>query len=112
MKKIVGFLFIVCGLVLIGIGSYDGFEKFEKELTSENESKYTGLYLSTGDSIIVNQVSEEKIRASINAKEYEFTNYGDYYENEESGFYIKFIDDELRLFKDGEMIKTLYKEKK
>ncbi len=113
MRKIIGALFVVVGLCLIGLGSFNEFEMFEQELIRDHKKSYfDGLYLTAGDSILVKSQSDKIIKVSINDETYEFVFNGNYYENKESGFYLLFSEDELTLFKDGEKIRTLHKEKK
>ena len=113
MKKIFGFLFMLFGLFLIGIGSYDGFETFSKELTREDKKSYfDGLYYASGDSVFVAQENDKVIKVSINNEAYEFVYNGEFYEDENSGFYLKIDNEELTLYKDGEVIRTLHKTEK
>ncbi len=113
MKKVIGVVLIIVGLFLIGLGSFNEFELFEEDLMRHNKKNYyDGLYLTSGDSIIVKSQSEDVIKVLINDETYSFVYNGTYYEDEYSGFYILFSDDELSLFKDGEKIRTLHKEKK
>ena len=113
MRHLIGTFFMAVGFVLIGIGTYDGFEKIGQDLISEHKkSYYDGLYLTAGDSVVVSSESESVINVLINDEMYEFTYNGECYENEYSGFYIVFANDELNLYKDGEIIRTLHKEKK
>ena len=113
MRKTIGLLLVFVGLFLIGLGSFNEFELFERDLMRNNKkSYYDGLYLASGDSILVTSKSEKIIKVLINDESYDFTYNGSYYENEYSGFYIEFSNDEMSLYKDGEMIRTLYKEKK
>ena len=112
MKKIIGSFLIAVGLVLIGIGSYNGFEKFGNDLFAESKkSYYDGLYLAPGDSVMVTSEDKEVVKVLINSETYEFRYNGKYFENEYSGFYIYFTSDQLSIYKDGELIRTLYKEK-
>ena len=113
MKKGIGLSLIFIGLLLIGLGSFNEFELFEQDLMGSNKKNYyDGLYLTSGDTIIVTSKNEDVIKVLINDETYEFTFNGKYYEDEYSGFYILFSNDELSLFKDGEKIRTLHKEKK
>lgn len=113
MRQVIGMFFISVGLILIGIGTFDGFEKIGQDLISEHKkSYYDGLYLTAGDSIVVSSESDKVMNVLINDEMYEFTYNGEFYENEYSGFYIMFSNDELNLYKDGEKIRTLHKEKK
>lgn len=115
MRKVIGTLFMTLGLVLIGIGTFDGFEKFEKDLIRESKkSYYDGLYLTEGDCIVVSSDAENdnSLYVLINNDTYEFIFNGDYFINEDSGFYILFSYDQLILYKDGEKIRTLHKEKR
>ena len=110
MNKIIGTILIIIGLILIGIGTYEEFRNFEKVLISEGQNNYhDGLYVTSGDSITVSSVNDEIIDVLINNASYEFIYNGKYFENKKSGFYIIFTDNELALYKDGEMIRTLYK---
>ncbi len=112
MRKIIGLTFIVVGLVLVGLGSYDGFERYGQDLFAEDKKNYyDGLYLTAGDSITVYSENKDDLKVSINNETYEFYYNGKYYENKESGFYIIFDEDNLVLYKDGEQIRTLKKEK-
>ena len=113
MRKIIGTLFMTVGLVLIGIGTFDGFEKIGKDLMRDNKnSYYDGLYLTEGDCIMVTSEDSENIYVLLNNETYEFKYNGKYFINEDSGFYIVFSNEELLLYKDGEKIRTLQKEKK
>lgn len=112
MRQAIGMFFIAVGLVLIGIGTFDGFEKIGKDLISEHKkSYYDGLYITAGDTILVTSQDDKVISVLLNDETYEFVYNGEYYENEYSGFYIYFSNNELNLYKDGEKIRTLHKEK-
>ena len=113
MNKLFGSLFIIVGLSMIGIGSYNEFETIRKKLIGNNKqnSYNSGLYVASGDSILVTQDKEDIISVVLNNKKYEFKYNGDYFEDIESGFYIIFENDELNLYKDGEVIKKMQKEK-
>ncbi len=113
MRKFIAISFMIVGLLLIGLGSFNEFELFERDLMGNHKkSYYDGLYLTSGDSILVTSKSEDIIKVLINDETYDFIFNGKYYEDEYSGFYILFSNDELSLFKDGEKIRTLHKEKK
>ena len=113
MRKTIGLAFIFAGLLLIGLGSFNEFELFEQNLMGNHKkSYYDGLYLTSGDSILVSSKNDDVIKVLINDETYDFVFNGKYYENEYSGFYILFNGDDLSLFKDGEKIRTLHKEKK
>ncbi len=113
MKNIFGFLFTLTGLVLIGIGTYFGFEKFNKEFFSENnDSLYNGVYFASSDVISVEEENDNSIIVQINQETYKFLYDGEFFINQESGLYINFQDKKLILYKDGEKIKTLYKKYK
>ena len=110
MNKIIGTILIIIGLILIGIGTYEEFNGFSKTLISDGQSNYhDGLYVTSGDSIAVTSLSENVIDVILNNTNYQFTYNGSYYENKQSGFYINFSGNELALYKDGEIIRTLYK---
>ena len=110
MNKIIGTILIIIGLILIGIGTYEEFDGFQKTLISDGQNNYhDGLYVTSGDSIAVTSLNDEIIEVLINNANYEFIYNGSYYEDKQSGFYIYFNDDELALYKGGEMIRTLYK---
>lgn len=114
MNKAIGLLFIISGLVFVGLGMFDGFEKFDEYLSNNDHKRsyYDGLYLTQGDSIAVTSLSDNDLKVLINNETYEFVYNGEYYENKYSGFKIDFFNDELVLYKDGEKIRTLQKEKK
>ena len=110
MNKIIGAFFIILGLVLIGIGVFDEIRSLSKTLISESQTNYhDGLYITSGDTISVSSESEDVIHVILNSELYTFRYNGSYYEEKESGFYIIFTDNELALYKDGEIIRTLYK---
>ena len=112
MRKGIGLVFIIVGLIFIGIGAYNGFEIITNEFVFEsNKSYYDGLYLASGDTIVVDSLDLDHLNVTINNTTYLFTYNGDYYENKDSGFYIIFNDDKLVLYKDDEKIRTLTKEK-
>ena len=110
MNKIIGTIFIIIGLILIGIGSYQEFNEFGKLLVSDNQNNlHDGLYITSGDSISVTSQDNNVLEVVLNEKFYEFKYNGSYYEDKISGFYIIFTDDDLSLYKDGELIRTLHK---
>ena len=110
MNKIIGTIFIIIGLILMGIGTYEEFDNFQNTLISEGQKNYhDGLYVTSGDSITVTSLNSNEINVLLNNVNYTFIHNGKYYEEKESGFYIYFEDDELTLYKDGEEIRTLYK---
>ena len=112
MRKVIGTVFVIFGLLLIGLGTFNEFELFEQRLIRDNKkSYYDGVYLTSGDTVFVSSQNKETIKVSINDEAYEFIYNGQYYENKESGFYIIFSENDLTLFKDGEKIRTLQKEK-
>ena len=112
MRKGIGLFFITIGLTLIGIGAYNSFEILTQELIIDgSKSYYDGLYLAAGDTVVVDSIDLDNLNVTINNTNYLFTYNGDYYENEESGFYIIFNNNELVLYKDNEIIRTLTKEK-
>lgn len=112
MRNVIGLSFIVFGILLIGIGSYNGFEKYGELLANSNKnSYYDGMYIASGDTIKVSSEEKEVIKVLINTETYDFKYNGNYYENEETGLYIIFDKEKLILYKDGEEIRTLYKEK-
>lgn len=110
MNKIIGTIFIIIGLILIGIGTYGEIEEINKTTISQDNSNYhDGLYITSGDSMTVVSQSENVIDVVLNNIGYQFIYNGKYYEDKNSGFYIMFNGEELTLYKDGEMIRTLYK---
>lgn len=113
MKKLYGILFTFVGLFLVGIGSFIGFENYNIIFYGEeNNSLYTGVYYAASDLVSVTEEDNEKIIVQINQESYEFIFDGVYYTNEETGFYIKFIENKLTIYKDGEVVKTLYRKYK
>lgn len=110
MNKIIGALLIIIGLVLIGVGTYQEIESIGHSLFSESNSNYhDGLYITSGDSITVVSQNENTINVTINNDLYLFTYNGSYFENKKSGFYIIFSDNNLKLYKNGELIRELHK---
>ena len=110
MNKIIGTIFIIIGIILIGIGTYKEFNEFGKLLVSDNQSTYhDGLYITSGDSIYVSSQNKDVLTVVFNERYYEFVYNGKFYEDKDSGFYINFTDDELSLYKGGELIRTLHK---
>ena len=110
MNKIIGALLIIIGLVLIGVGTYQEIESIGHSLLSESNNNYhDGLYITSGDSITVVSQNENVINATINNDLYLFTYNGSYFENKSSGFYIIFSNDNLKLYRNGELIRELHK---
>ena len=111
MNKIIGAFFIIVGLILIGIGTYQEFNNISNLLVSETRDNnyYDGLYITSGDSITISSQSKDVMDVMINSDLYEFTFNGSYFENKNSGFYILFNDNELTLYRNGEEIRTLHK---
>ncbi len=111
MNKIIGAFFIIVGLILIGIGTYEEFSDLGNLLISESKDSnyYDGLYITSGDTITISSQSKDIMDVMINSDLYEFTFNGSYYENKNSGFSILFNDDELTLYRNGEEIRTLHK---
>jgi len=110
MNKIIGAFLIIVGLVLIGLGTYQEFESIGHSLISEGSNNYhDGLYITSGDSITVVSQGEDVMDVSINNDSYIFIYNGSYYENKSSGFYIAFSNNDLKLYKDGELIRILHK---
>lgn len=110
MNKIIGAIFIIIGLVLIVIGSYQEFNEFGDLLVSDNKSElHDGLYITSGDSITVTSQENDILKVVLNERVYEFEYDGLYYKDKLSGYYILFEDDDLRLYKDEELIRVLHK---
>ena len=110
MNKIIGAIFIIIGLFLIGIGAFEEIRSIGKTFISGGQSNYHDiLYITSGDTITVSSESENVIDVLLNNQLYVFKYNGSYYEEKESGFYIMFNERELTLYKDGEVIRTLYK---
>ena len=110
MNRIIGTIFITIGIFLIGIGTFEEFRSLGKTFISGGQGNYhDGLYITSGDTITVSSENENVLDVLLNNELYVFKYNGRYYEEKESGFYIIFTDNELALYKDGEIIRTLYK---
>ena len=108
MKNLYGILFTLIGLFLVGVGAYIGFENYNIKFYSEEKgSLYSGVYFAAGDIVNVIEEEQDKMFVEINQESYEFYYNGEYYVNQETGFYIIFSNDKLTIYKDGEEIKTL-----
>ncbi len=112
MRKKVGLAILLIGFVLVGIGSYEGFEIYDNYLKSSNiNSLYTGVYKSLDHDIEIVSADENKISVYINDNKYDFNLNGDYFENEILNYKIKLFNKELSLFIEGEEQEIFYKEK-
>lgn len=108
MKNLYGILFTLIGLFLVGIGAYIGFENYDVIFYSkERESLYNGVYFASGDIVNVLEEDDKTLEVVINQEPYLFTWNGEYFVNKENGFYVKFKNEMLTIYKDGEEIKTL-----
>jgi hypothetical protein len=112
MKKIISFTFIIVGLLLIGYGSFDFFEKYDKYLVTKNDSLHAGIYNADDESIVVQVVDKNLLEITINDETYDFSYNGKEYENGLLGLNVEFNGNNLILYKDGEELKTYSKEKK
>lgn len=112
MIKKVGLIVLLVGLVLVGVGSYEGFEMYDKYLKDSNTlSLYTGVYKSVDHDVEVVSASANTILVTINNESYEFSLNGDYYENDLLNYKIKMLNQSLSLFIEGEETEVFYKEK-
>ena len=98
MIKKVGLIVLLVGLVLVGVGSYEGFEMYDKYLKDSNTlSLYTGVYKSVDHDVEVVSASANTILVTINNESYEFSLNGDYYENDLLNYKIKMLNQSLSL---------------
>jgi len=113
MKNLYGVLFTLIGLFLVGIGTYIDFENYNLIFyNEENDSLYTGVYYAASDIVSVIEEGNDNLIVKINQEPYEFTYDGVNYINKETGFYISFSDDNMTIYKNGEIVKTLYRKYK
>ena len=107
-----GLFLLVIGLLLVGIGSYFGFEKYGEYLKNKNNQQlYTGIYKSEENTISVMDVTDEKIKISIDDTVYILDYNGQYYENKENNYQLKIDNKSLTLLKNNEESEEFYKEK-
>ncbi len=111
MKKKIGIVALTIGFMLVGIGSYEGFEIYDNYLKSSNiNSLYTGVYKSLDNDIEIVSASKEKMLVAIDNIKYEFSLNGEFFENNNLNYKIKMLNQSLSLFIDGEE-EIFYKEK-
>ncbi len=113
MKKKIGIAVLLAGLTLVGVGSYEGFEIYDKYLKSEKidgSSLYTGIYKSIDSNIKVISATDDKVVISLNDMPYEFKLKGDFFENDLLNFKIKMMNEKITLFSEGDE-EIFYKEK-
>ena len=115
MKNKKGIAILILGLILVGIGSYFGFEKYDKYLESKNikrpKSIYTGVYKSETNSLSIIEEDENSIKLSIGEESYVFEKNGDNFDNLELNYSINIEKDKLTLVKNGQDSEFYYKEK-
>ena len=112
MIKKVGLAVLLVGLFLVGVGSYEGFEMYDKYLKDTNVSSlYTGVYKSIDHNVEIVSASTDMLLVTINNKSYEFSLRDDYYENDLLNYKIKMLNQALSLFIEGEETEIFYKEK-
>ena len=111
MKKIIGIVVIIIGLLLIGYGSFELFEKYDEYLETKNSEFYTGTYMAYDDYAFVQVVDNEKMIITFNDESYEFSYSDGFYENDLMGLVVDFSNDNLVLSKNGEEVKIYYKQK-
>ncbi len=113
MKNLYTVLFVSIGLFLIGVGTYIGFENYNKTFFDEKEKDTIGgVYYAAGDLVNVQEEDNDLLMVKINKETYEFILFDDMYMNSETGFSIKFDNNQLILYKDDEIIRTLEKKYK
>ncbi len=107
-----GIVILIIGLILVGIGSFYGFEKYDDYLTSKNIKKiYTGVYKSENNYLSINEEEKNTLKITIGEESYIFTKNEDVYDNTELKYSVKIENDKLTLIKNGQDIELYYKEK-
>lgn len=110
MKNTIGMLFLLVGLSLIAVGSYNGFESYNKELIKNNaDNLIDGIYVFENEKVIVSSLNEGSLGVLINNETYEFENKGDIYENSLLGLVIEFKNNSLIISKDGQEVSKYIK---
>ena len=90
MKNLIGVMFSIIGVFLVGVGSYVYFENYGYYLESSLKNNlYEGVYKNDDNNIVIKD--------------------NNIYINEESGLEITINGNELKLSKDGEIVMICYK---
>lgn len=91
---------MIVGLFMIGVGSYSGFELYNRYLISTSTFMFKGKYVNDSRIINIYDTEEEKFTASIDGTKYDFVYDDNVYKStdEKSNYIIKFVDDTLILY--------------
>lgn len=100
MKRILGFTCIIAGLFMIAVGSYSGFELYNRYLINTSTFMFKGEYVNDSRIINIYDTKDENFTAFIDGFKYEFYYDGNIYKatNMDSNYLIKFVDDDLILY--------------
>ncbi|MBR1386003.1 MAG: hypothetical protein IJ568_04160 [Bacilli bacterium] len=104
MKKI-SISTLISGLILLAIGSFNFFEKYNNYLIEEEKNAnitVEGKYINNSDMIVVTASNDEFLSVAINDETFDFEHDGDYYKNNVLNYLIKFQNDNLIIVKKGE----------
>ena len=109
MKNLIGVMFSIIGVFLVGVGSYVYFENYGYYLESSLKNNlYEGVYKNDDNNIVIKD-KDKSLMVTINNEQYEFVKDNNIYINEESGLEITINGNELKLLKDGEILMICYK---
>ena len=107
MRKKISIGFLIVGMSLIIYGAYNFFERYDEYLINENGKsslqKYDGSYNYEGEIIMVRAVSDEQLNVLIDNATYKFNLNGDFFENKEIDYTIRFEGNELIILKSDEL---------
>ncbi len=110
-----GVAILILGLILVGVGSYFGFERYDKYLESKNIKKpktvYAGVYKSENNSLSIIEENKDSLKLSIGEESYIFEKNGENFDNIELNYSINIEKDKLTLVKNGQESELYYKEK-
>ncbi len=109
MKNLIGVMFSIIGVFLVGVGSYVYFENYGYYLESSLKNNlYEGVYKNDDNNVVIKD-KDKSLMVTINNEQYEFIKDNNIYINEESGLEITINGNELKLSKDGETVMICYK---
>ena len=109
MKNLIGVMFSIIGVFLVGVGSYVYFENYGYYLESSLKNNlYEGVYKNDDNNIVIKD-KDDSLIVTINNEQYEFIKDNNIYINEESGLEITINGNELKLSKNGETVMICYK---
>jgi uncharacterized protein YneR len=109
MKNLIGVMFSIIGVFLVGVGSYVYFENYGYYLESSLKNNlYEGVYKNDDNNIVIKD-KDDSLIVTINNEQYEFIKDNNIYINEESGLEITINGNELKLSKNGEIVMICYK---